>query len=176
MLVCLWSPKGGSGTSVFAAACALALARDGGARLADLRGDQPAILGLGADEFAVASAETEQRRSHHHGLRQHVGAGIVAQLLWVEGGGGVIGGPGQIAGERHDLIVLRRLHALVAGHVELEPADGLPYIGKYDDHAWVATGFSGDGMTNGTLAAMLLSQEILGWAGQVDLSIERGTW
>ena len=44
----------------------------------------------------------------------------------------------------------------------LEPADGLPYIGKYDEHAWVATGFSGDGMTNGTLAAMLLSQEILG--------------
>lgn len=49
MLVCLWSPKGGSGTSVFAAACALALARDARARLADLRGDQPAILGLNAD-------------------------------------------------------------------------------------------------------------------------------
>lgn len=44
----------------------------------------------------------------------------------------------------------------------LEPADGLPYIGKYEDHVWVATGLSGDGMTNGTMAAMLLSQEILG--------------
>ncbi len=44
----------------------------------------------------------------------------------------------------------------------LEPADGLPYIGKYDENAWVATGFSGDGMTNGTMAAMLLTQEILG--------------
>lgn len=53
MLVALWSPKGGSGTSVFAAACSLVLARDRsstvGARLADLDGDQPAIFGLGGD-------------------------------------------------------------------------------------------------------------------------------
>jgi len=49
MLLALWSPKGGSGASVLAAACATALARRGGCRLADLAGDQPAILGLGAD-------------------------------------------------------------------------------------------------------------------------------
>ena len=49
MLVCFWSPKGGSGTSVFAAAAALVLAREGPARLADLAGDQPAVLGLAAD-------------------------------------------------------------------------------------------------------------------------------
>lgn len=49
MLLALWSPKGGSGTSVLAAACALVLARHGGARLADLDGDQPAIFGLAAD-------------------------------------------------------------------------------------------------------------------------------
>ena len=52
MLVALWSPKGGSGTSVLAAACAAALARRGPCRLADLAGDQPAILGLGADPDA----------------------------------------------------------------------------------------------------------------------------
>ena len=47
MLVCCWSPKGGSGTSVFAAACALTSARESdGARLADLGGDQVSILGL----------------------------------------------------------------------------------------------------------------------------------
>lgn len=46
MLLALWSPKGGSGTSVVAAATALVLARRGGGRLADLAGDQPAILGL----------------------------------------------------------------------------------------------------------------------------------
>lgn len=49
MLVCFWSPKGGSGTSVIAAAAAMVLAREGPARLADLAGDQPAIFGLASD-------------------------------------------------------------------------------------------------------------------------------
>jgi hypothetical protein len=50
LLLALWSPKGGSGTSVLVAACALVLARDAdGARVADLAGDQPAIFGLSAD-------------------------------------------------------------------------------------------------------------------------------
>ena len=62
MLLALWSPKGGVGTSVLAAAVALATAREGregrdgregerstGVRLADLAGDLPAVLGLGAD-------------------------------------------------------------------------------------------------------------------------------
>lgn len=49
MLVALWSPKGGCGTSVLAAACAAVLTRGGPCRLADLAGDQPAVLGLGAD-------------------------------------------------------------------------------------------------------------------------------
>lgn len=48
MLITCWSPKGGSGTSVVAAACAIALA-DRGARLADLGGDQPAICGVAHD-------------------------------------------------------------------------------------------------------------------------------
>jgi len=58
MPLTFWSPKGGSGTSVFAAACALALARNraGGARLVDLAGDQPAILGLPADPEPGLSA------------------------------------------------------------------------------------------------------------------------
>lgn len=58
MLLALWSPKGGSGTSVLAAACSLVLARGPvgapggapcGARLADLDGDQPAIFGMATD-------------------------------------------------------------------------------------------------------------------------------
>jgi MinD-like ATPase involved in chromosome partitioning or flagellar assembly len=55
-LLAFWSPKGGSGTSVVAAACALqAVQSSGVARLVDLCGDQPAILGLGADpETGVA--------------------------------------------------------------------------------------------------------------------------
>ncbi len=46
MLLTLWSPKGGSGTSVVAAALALVSAGREETRLADLGGDQPAILGL----------------------------------------------------------------------------------------------------------------------------------
>jgi MinD-like ATPase involved in chromosome partitioning or flagellar assembly len=46
VLIALWSPKGGSGTSVVAAALALVAAGRGETRLADLGGDQPAILGL----------------------------------------------------------------------------------------------------------------------------------
>jgi Mrp family chromosome partitioning ATPase len=46
VLLALWSPKGGSGTSVVAAALALVSAGRGETRLADLGGDQPAILGL----------------------------------------------------------------------------------------------------------------------------------
>ena len=49
MLLALWSPKGGSGTSIVAAACAVVLARHCGARLVDLDGDQPAIFGLAAE-------------------------------------------------------------------------------------------------------------------------------
>ncbi len=64
MLVAFWSPKGGSGTSVLTAATALVLARRAdGARLADLDGDLPAILGLAADpptglaDWVAAGAE-----------------------------------------------------------------------------------------------------------------------
>ena len=64
MLVAFWSPKGGSGTSVVSAACSLVLARSSVARLADLGGDQPALLGLGTDpspgltDWLVAGPET----------------------------------------------------------------------------------------------------------------------
>lgn len=55
-LLAFWSPKGGSGTSVTAAACAVHAARTvAPVRLVDLGGDQPGILGLGADpETGVA--------------------------------------------------------------------------------------------------------------------------
>ena len=49
MLVCFWSPKGGTGTSVVAAAAALVLARQTDARIVDLCGDQPAVLGVAHD-------------------------------------------------------------------------------------------------------------------------------
>ncbi|ODS80471.1 MAG: hypothetical protein ABS46_14090 [Cytophagaceae bacterium SCN 52-12] len=44
-----------------------------------------------------------------------------------------------------------------------EPADGLPYIGRYPgkDETFLATGFSGNGFTYGTLSAILLSELIV---------------
>ena len=58
----------------------------------------------------------------------------------------------------------------------LEPVDGLPYIGldTGKGHVRVATGFSGTGMTFGTVAALVLSDAVLGrpnpWAELYDTS------
>ena len=45
----------------------------------------------------------------------------------------------------------------------IEPVDGLPFIGRESgsDHVYVATGYSGTGMTFGTLAAMINTDLIL---------------
>jgi glycine/D-amino acid oxidase-like deaminating enzyme/nitrite reductase/ring-hydroxylating ferredoxin subunit len=45
-----------------------------------------------------------------------------------------------------------------------EPADGAPYIGKVPlyDHVYIATGYSGTGMTYGTAAAGLLAELVQG--------------
>jgi Rieske Fe-S protein len=44
----------------------------------------------------------------------------------------------------------------------IETPDGLPYIGRMADHQYVATGFAGNGLTFGTLAALVVSDAILG--------------
>jgi glycine/D-amino acid oxidase-like deaminating enzyme/nitrite reductase/ring-hydroxylating ferredoxin subunit len=55
-----------------------------------------------------------------------------------------------------------------------EPVDGLPFLGRnsFSSHVYVGTGYSGTGMTFGTLAAMISSDLILGrdnpWAGLFD--------
>jgi glycine/D-amino acid oxidase-like deaminating enzyme/nitrite reductase/ring-hydroxylating ferredoxin subunit len=48
-------------------------------------------------------------------------------------------------------------------HMWFEPADGVPYIGRLPlrSHVWVATGFSGTGLTWGTFAAETLADAIL---------------
>lgn len=45
----------------------------------------------------------------------------------------------------------------------IEPLDGLPYIGRnsFSRHVYVATGYSGQGMTFGTLGGMMVSDLIL---------------
>ena len=59
----------------------------------------------------------------------------------------------------------------------LEPVDGLAFIGRNpldDEHVYIATGDSGNGMTHGTIAGMLLTDLIVGrpnrWADLYDPS------
>ena len=44
----------------------------------------------------------------------------------------------------------------------IETPDGLPYIGRAADHQFSATGFAGNGLTFGTLAAIMISDAIAG--------------
>ena len=46
----------------------------------------------------------------------------------------------------------------------IETPDGLPYIGAMAEHQYAATGFAGNGMTFGTLGAMMCADAILGRA------------
>jgi len=80
VLVCFWSPKGGSGTSVVTAAAGLLLARSEPARIADLTGDQPAVLGMpddpdpGLHDWLRAGAQAPTEALDHFGV--DVGAGL----------------------------------------------------------------------------------------------------
>jgi glycine/D-amino acid oxidase-like deaminating enzyme/nitrite reductase/ring-hydroxylating ferredoxin subunit len=65
----------------------------------------------------------------------------------------------------------------------IETPDGLPYIGSSADHQYSATGFAGNGLTFGTLAAMMITDAITGrpnpWAELFDPSrkaVTRGLW
>jgi glycine/D-amino acid oxidase-like deaminating enzyme/nitrite reductase/ring-hydroxylating ferredoxin subunit len=53
-----------------------------------------------------------------------------------------------------------------------EPADGMGFIGRYSDHVYIATGDSGQGMTHGTIAGILLRDLLIGrenpWAKLYD--------
>uniref|UniRef100_A0ACD5H3C9 FAD-dependent oxidoreductase n=1 Tax=Desertifilum tharense IPPAS B-1220 TaxID=1781255 RepID=A0ACD5H3C9_9CYAN len=56
-----------------------------------------------------------------------------------------------------------------------EPIDGLPFIGQspINSQLYLATGFSGNGMTFGTLAAMLIADQILVPQEPLDATIRR---
>jgi glycine/D-amino acid oxidase-like deaminating enzyme/nitrite reductase/ring-hydroxylating ferredoxin subunit len=65
----------------------------------------------------------------------------------------------------------------------VETNDGLPYIGETSERQYVATGFSGNGMTFGTLSAMMFSDHVLGqknpWTELFDpgrTKIKGGLW
>jgi glycine/D-amino acid oxidase-like deaminating enzyme/nitrite reductase/ring-hydroxylating ferredoxin subunit len=62
---------------------------------------------------------------------------------------------------------------LVWGGQQYRPADGLPYIGKHSDRLYFLTGFATDGLVYGTMASMIVSDQVLGkenqWASTYDL-------
>lgn len=65
----------------------------------------------------------------------------------------------------------------------IETNDGLPYIGENADRQFVATGFAGNGMTFGTLAALMARDAVLGrsnpWRDLFDprrTSVRAGAW
>jgi hypothetical protein len=74
VLLALWSPKGGSGTSVVAASLAIVAAERAAARLADLGGDQPAILGLPVPPSAASGG----------GLSAWLAVGASAPTEWLD--------------------------------------------------------------------------------------------
>jgi glycine/D-amino acid oxidase-like deaminating enzyme/nitrite reductase/ring-hydroxylating ferredoxin subunit len=92
----------------------------------------------------------------------------------------IVGGEDHKVGLRDDTeAAYRALEAYVRGRYQnaaapafrwsgqiIEPADGLPYIGRnpLSGHVHVATGFAGNGMTFGTLAAMIIADDLLGLA------------
>lgn len=48
------------------------------------------------------------------------------------------------------------------GGQQYRSADSLPYIGKHGEHIYFMTGFASDGLVYGTLAAMIVSDQLLG--------------
>jgi glycine/D-amino acid oxidase-like deaminating enzyme/nitrite reductase/ring-hydroxylating ferredoxin subunit len=65
----------------------------------------------------------------------------------------------------------------------VETNDGLPYIGEIIPHQFIATGFSGNGMTFGTLAAIMACDAFAGrrnpWSSLFDVHRKKmlgGTW
>jgi glycine/D-amino acid oxidase-like deaminating enzyme/nitrite reductase/ring-hydroxylating ferredoxin subunit len=65
----------------------------------------------------------------------------------------------------------------------IETPDGLPYIGPTAEHQYAATGFSGNGLTFGTLAGLMFTDAILGrknpWTDLFDPSrkaVTKGLW
>ena len=64
----------------------------------------------------------------------------------------------------------------------IETPDGLPYIGEHAAHQFAATGFAGNGLTFGTVSAMMAADRILGrknpWIDLFDINRKKigGAW
>lgn len=67
----------------------------------------------------------------------------------------------RLASVLHGIIPNAEITRQWSGQV-VETNDGLPYIGETAERQFVATGFAGNGMTFGTIAAMMARDQVLG--------------
>jgi glycine/D-amino acid oxidase-like deaminating enzyme/nitrite reductase/ring-hydroxylating ferredoxin subunit len=99
----------------------------------------------------------------------------------------LVGGEDEKVGQEEDPAQnYRRLEDYARGHIDVkdvvarwsaqyyEPADGLPYVGRspLSKKVFIATGYSGVGLVQGTLAARILSDRILGRPAEIDELLE----
>ncbi|MBV7533776.1 FAD-dependent oxidoreductase [Chitinophaga sp. sic0106] len=97
----------------------------------------------------------------------------------------IVGGEDHKTGHHENTnLCFRQLEAWVNKHFNVlevthrwssqfyEPVDGLPYIGQLpgeEEDVYVATGFSGNGMIYGTIAALLLRDMLLGVLNELEM-------
>ncbi len=123
MLVCFWSPKGGSGTSVIAAAAALVLARDTDARIVDLSGDQPAVLGLGSDPVPGLFDWMRAGPGAPTDALEHLTIDVAPRLALLP------------AGETAGSTAVEEAGAALAVALDADPRPGVCDLGRLDDPA-----------------------------------------
>jgi glycine/D-amino acid oxidase-like deaminating enzyme/nitrite reductase/ring-hydroxylating ferredoxin subunit len=137
------------------------------ARLEALRSYAIAVRSVGPTTDGMYISADEPSRS----IRAHPD-GARGELLVIGGEGHPAGEQGATTGERYRRLARfarRRFGATEVTHRwsahDLKSADGLPYAGRLTPlsrHVWVATGLRKWGMTNGTIAAHVVADGILG--------------
>jgi Rieske Fe-S protein len=108
-------------------------------------------------------------KPHQHSIRSYTGRNGENYLL-------VLGEPHKVGHKKENEICFRNLETYIRARFDVKSvdyrwsaqnyrsADGLPYIGAVNDKAdvYIATGFATDGLTYGTLAAIIISDLIQG--------------
>lgn len=123
MLVCFWSPKGGSGTSVVAAAAALVLARETDARIIDLAGDQPAVLGLAHDPIPGLLDWMRAGPGAPADALEHLAVDVAPRLSLLP------------AGDAHGGPAAPEAGAALAVALDADPRPGVCDLGRLEDPA-----------------------------------------
>jgi len=118
-------------------------------------------------------------KPHHHSMRTYTDENGESYLL-------ILGEPHKVGQMEHNETCFQKLEDYIRARFDVhsiayrwgaqhyKSADTLPYIGRKskDSQIFIATGYSTDGLTYGTLAAMLLTDLILGrknpWADLYD--------